>query len=202
MTKSKIQQIQTSKKVYFASDFHLGAPNHAVSLKRERKIIRWLDEVKKDAACIFLIGDIFDFWFEYRHAIPKGFIRFQGKLAELRDLGIEIIFFVGNHDMWMFDYFTKELDIPIYRQPQAWQINDKKLLIGHGDGLGPGDYTYKFIKLILRNTICQWLFARVHPNLGIGLATYLSRRSRAYKMKKNVDEEFRGEEEWLVQYCK
>lgn len=202
MTKSKIHQIQTDKKVYFASDFHLGAPNHASSLERERKIIQWLEEIRKDAACIFLIGDIFDFWFEYRQAVPRGFIRFQGKLAELRDEGIEIIFFVGNHDMWMFDYFPKELGIPVYYKPQAWQINDKKFFIGHGDGLGPGDHTYKFIKSILRNPLCQWLFARLHPNLGIGVATYLSRRSRASKMKKNPLVQFRGEKEWLIQYCK
>ncbi len=202
MTSAKIHRIQTNKKVYFASDFHLGAPNHAQSLLREKKIVRWLDEIKPQAACIFLVGDIFDFWFEYRHAIPKGFIRFQGKLAELTDQGIQVIFFVGNHDMWMFDYFTQELGIPIYQHPQEWLINDKKFMIGHGDGLGPGDHTYKILKKIFRNKVCQWLFARLHPNLGMGVAQYLSRRSRAKKIKLKTDEKFLGEEEWLLQYCR
>ena len=201
MTLSKTIRIQTNKKVYFASDFHLGAPNHPSSLEREKKIVQWLDSIKYETDLIFMIGDIFDFWFEYRHAIPRGFIRFQGKLAELRDMGIQIVFFIGNHDMWMFDYFTKELDIPIYRQPQVWEINDTKLLIAHGDGLGPGDLQYKFLKKIFRNPLCQWLFARLHPNLGLGLGSYLSRSSRAKKMKHRKFEEFRGDDEWLIQYC-
>ena len=131
------------KKIYFASDFHLGVPDHASSLAREKKIVRWLESVRHDAHTIYLMGDIFDFWFEYKHTIPKGYIRLQGKLAELRDAGIPIVFFTGNHDMWMFDYFTKELDIPIYRGPQVLQVGSQRLLIGHGDGLGPGDRTYK-----------------------------------------------------------
>ncbi|MFN7792883.1 MAG: UDP-2,3-diacylglucosamine diphosphatase, partial [Cyclobacteriaceae bacterium] len=124
--------LPSDKKIYFASDFHLGVPNYASSLEREKRIIIWLDQIKRDAHSIYLLGDIFDFWFEYKHAIPKGFIRFQGKLAELRDAGIPIYFFTGNHDMWMFDYFTKELGIVIYREPQTLQINGKVLLIGHG----------------------------------------------------------------------
>jgi UDP-2,3-diacylglucosamine hydrolase len=193
--------LHPSQKVYFASDFHLGAPDWQTSRLREDKIVRWLTQIQADAAAVFLVGDIFDFWFEYRHAIPKGFIRLQGKLAELTDSGIPVVFFSGNHDMWMFDYFKKELNIPIYHQPQTWLINDVKFLIGHGDGLGPGDFTYKIIKRIFRNPICQWLFARLHPNFGIGLASYLSRNSRARNMRKNTDDRFLGEKEWLVQYC-
>ncbi|MEL7003477.1 MAG: UDP-2,3-diacylglucosamine diphosphatase, partial [Bacteroidota bacterium] len=128
----------SNKKLYFASDFHLGAPSRESSLERELKIIRWLDEVKKDAHTIYLVGDIFDFWFEYKNAIPKGFIRFQGKLAELIDSGIKVVFFTGNHDMWMFNYFTDELSIPIYRGPHQLLVENKKILVGHGDGLGPG----------------------------------------------------------------
>src|SRR6476469_1158955 len=123
------------KRVYFASDFHLGAPNAAASLVREKRIVRWLDEAAKDAAAIYLLGDLFDFWFEYRHAVPRGFIRLQGKLAELTDGGLPITFFTGNHDMWMFGYFTEEMGIPILRNPVSQRIGERLFHIGHGDGL-------------------------------------------------------------------
>ena len=193
--------LPSDKKIYFASDFHLGVPNYASSLEREKRIIIWLDQIKRDAHSIYLLGDIFDFWFEYKHAIPKGFIRFQGKLAELRDAGIPIYFFTGNHDMWMFDYFTKELDIVIYREPQILQINGKVLLIGHGDGLGPGDSMYKIQKKFFNSKVCQWLFARIHPNLGMSIAQLWSKQSRLANTKRK--EKFNGEEnEFLLSYCK
>ncbi|MBB6611234.1 UDP-2,3-diacylglucosamine diphosphatase [Pontibacter sp. Tf4] len=196
----RIDQLAPGKKVYFASDFHLGVPNAEASRAREMKIVRWLDEVKHDAAAILLLGDIFDFWFEYRHTIPKGFIRLQGKLAEITDSGIPVLFFTGNHDMWMFDYFPQELNIPILREPISTTINGHTFYIGHGDGLGPGDHTYKFIKKVFANKACQWAFARIHPNLGIGIANMWSRKSRISNVKK--DEKFLGEEEWLLQYCR
>ena len=190
----------SGKKIFFASDFHLGVPNYEESLKREKRVVRWLDSIKHEAHSIYLMGDIFDFWFEYKHTIPKGFIRFQGKLAELRDAGIPIIFFTGNHDMWMFDYFPKELGIPIYRDPQLLQVGSQKLLIGHGDGLGPGDNTYKIIKKFFNSSVCQWLFARLHPNLGIGIANYWSRNSRISNLKN--EEKFETpENEYLWVYC-
>jgi len=189
------------KKIYFASDFHLGVPDAASSLIREKLIVKWLDSIKNDAHAIYLLGDIFDFWFEYKNAIPKGFIRFQGKLAELRDNGIPVFFFTGNHDMWMFDYFTKELNIPIFRNPIELEINNFKFLVGHGDGLGPGDDLYKIQKKFFNSTLCQWLFARIHPNLGIGIANYWSKQSRISNLKR--EEKFRGEEnEFLLIYCK
>ncbi|MFM7850936.1 MAG: UDP-2,3-diacylglucosamine diphosphatase [Flammeovirgaceae bacterium] len=193
--------LPTQQKIYFASDFHLGVPNSTASLERERRIIRWLDLVKTDAHSIFFMGDIFDFWFEYKHAIPKGFIRFQGKLAELRDAGISIFFFTGNHDMWMFNYFEQELGIKIFREPLMLAINDKKLLIGHGDGLGPGDGLYKLQKKFFNSKVCQWLFARIHPNLGIGIAQFWSKQSRIANTKR--EEKFLGDEsEFLLTYCK
>ena len=194
-------QLHSGKKLYFASDFHLGVPDYDASLTREKRIVRWLDTVSSDAQAIYLLGDIFDFWFEYGHAIPKGFIRLQGKLAELRDKGLPIYFFTGNHDMWMFDYFEKELGIIIYREPQVLEIGNHKLLIGHGDGLGPGDNTYKFLKKFFNSSICQWLFARIHPNLGIGIANYWSKKSRISNTK--MEEKFEGEEnEFLLTYCR
>ena len=194
-----ISQLEPSKKIYFASDFHLGVPDAASSLAREKKIVRWLDTIRHDAQMLFLVGDVFDFWFEYRHAIPKGFIRLQGKLAELSDTGLPIYLFTGNHDMWMFDYFTQELNIPVLRKPVSIQINGSKFYIGHGDGLGPKDYTYKVLKRIFASKLSQWLFARIHPNLGIGVANYWSRKSRIRNTK--VDEVFKPGEEWLVTYC-
>lgn len=189
------------KKIFFASDFHLGVPDHASSLEREKRIVRWLDQVRHEAHSIYLLGDIFDFWFEYRHAIPKGFIRLQGKLAELRDEGIPIFFFTGNHDMWMFKYFPNELGIPVFRDPILLACNGQLLMVGHGDGLGPGDTFYKLLRKIFRNRLCQWLFARIHPNLGIAIAKRWSARSRINNMKK--EEKFTGEEnEFLLSYCR
>jgi UDP-2,3-diacylglucosamine hydrolase len=194
-------QLINGKKLYFASDFHLGVPDNESSLAREKRIVKWLDTISADAQAIYLLGDIFDFWFEYRHAIPRGFIRLQGKLAELRDKGLLIYFFTGNHDMWMFDYFEKEMGIVIYREPQVLEIGNKKLLIGHGDGLGPGDNTYKILKKFFNSSICQWLFARIHPNLGIGIANYWSKQSRISSIK--MEEKFQGEEnEFLLTYCR
>lgn len=189
------------KNIYFASDFHLGAPNYEESRKREDRIVRWLNSIENTAKEIYLVGDLFDFWFEYKKAIPKGFIRLQGKLAHLCDSGVSVHVFIGNHDMWMFDYLPKEIGVIMHREPVTKIFNDKKFLIGHGDGLGPGDHGYKFIKKVFANPICQWLFARLHPNLGIGLADYWSRRSR--KANRGEDEKFLGEEnEWLAIYSK
>lgn len=193
--------IPEGKKVYFASDHHFGAPDRARSLVREKHFVKWLTEVSRDAHAIFLVGDIFDFWFEYKSAVPKGFVRLLGKLAELSDAGIEIHFFQGNHDMWTFDYLPSEIGLTLHPHPIQVSMNDKKFFIGHGDGLGPGDKGYKFIKKVFRNPFCQWAFARLHPNFGIGLADYFSKRSRAQNAE--YDKEFLGDEnEWLAIYSK
>jgi UDP-2,3-diacylglucosamine hydrolase len=194
-------QVASHKKIYFLSDFHLGIPTAEASLLREKKIIRFLDEIKADAAQIFIVGDLFDFWYEYKHVVPKGYVRILGKLAQITDSGIPVHFFVGNHDMWMRDYFQKELNILVYFEPISFEFNDKKFFIGHGDGLGPGDSGYKFLKKIFRNKICQWLFGIIPPAIGIGLANYFSRKSRA--QAGTTDEKFLGEDkEWLIIYCK
>ena len=191
----------SSKNIYFLSDFHLGAPDAARSLIREKKIIRFLDEIKNDAAEIFILGDLFDFWYEYKKVVPKGYVRILGKLAELSDSGIPLYFFVGNHDMWMNDYFQKELNIPVYFEPKEFVYGGKKFFIGHGDGLGPGDQGYKFIKKIFRNKACQWFFGILPPYIGMGIAGYFSRKSRA--KTGQTDEVFLGEDkEWLILYSK
>ena len=194
-------ELPGNKKIYFLSDFHLGAPNAEASLIREKKIIRFLDNIKADATAIFIVGDLFDFWYEYKKVVPKGYVRILGKLAELTDSGIPIHFFVGNHDMWMRDYFQKELNIPVYFEPVPFEFNGKKFLVGHGDGLGPGDKGYKFIKKIFRNKAAQWLFGIMPPAMGMGIAHYFSRKSRA--QTGQTDEKFLGEDkEWLIQYSK
>ncbi len=189
------------KKIYFASDFHLGAPDFETSLIREKKIVDWLNHIEPTAKEIYLVGDIFDFWFEYKRAVPKGFIRLLGKIADLTDKGIPVIIFTGNHDMWIFDYLPKEIGVQIYREPITKEYFGKKYFIGHGDGLGPGDKGYKFLKKVFANKFCQWSFARLHPNFGIWLADKSSKTSRA--KTGSDDEKFLGEEnEWLIQFCK
>jgi len=192
--------LSKDQKIYFASDFHLGAPDRESSLARELKIISWLDEIADSASAIFLVGDIFDFWFEYKHVIPKGFIRFQGKLAELRDRKIPIYFFTGNHDLWMFDYFPRELGIPVSHESQSFTIGDFKIFVGHGDGLGKGDNVYKILKKLFTNRFCQWLFSWIHPNIGMGIAQYWSKKSRLGCEKE--EDLSRGDDEPLLQYCK
>jgi UDP-2,3-diacylglucosamine hydrolase len=189
------------KKIYFASDFHLGVPTPEASLLREKKLVRWLDAIQSDAEEIFLVGDLFDFWFEYKTAVPRGYTRLLGKLSELHDKGIVVHVFTGNHDMWIFDYLPSECGVLLHREPVQRVWNGKRFFIGHGDGLGPGDHGYKFIKKVFANPLCQWLFARLHPNFGIGLANYFSRRSR--KITGDQDKTFLGEEnEWLVLFAK
>ncbi|GAA0736765.1 UDP-2,3-diacylglucosamine diphosphatase [Gaetbulibacter jejuensis] len=193
--------IPKGKKIYFASDNHLGAPNKKASLPREKKFVAWLDEIKKDAAAIFLMGDLFDFWFEYKTVVPKGFTRTLGKLAEISDSGIPIYYFVGNHDLWMNGYFEEELNIPVYHKPKEFTFNNTSFFIGHGDGLGPGDKGYKRMKKVFTNRFCKWLFRWLHPDLGVKLAQYLSVENKLISGEE--DAKFLGEDnEWLVQYCK
>lgn len=169
-------------------------------MDREKRFVKWLDYIKKDAKSLYLMGDVFDFWFEYKKAIPKGHVRLLGKLAELSDIGIEIHFFTGNHDMWAFDYLEKEIGAIMHYEPMQTTLNGKSFFLGHGDGLGPGDHGYKFIKKIFSSKLCQWLFERIHPNLGISIAEFWSKKSRIANGLK--DEVNHGEKEWLTQFCK
>ena len=189
----------TKNKIYFASDFHLGAPNLKDSHAREHLIIKWLDEIKVDAKSIYLIGDIFDFWFEYTKVVPKGFVRLLGKLAELTDSGINIQLFTGNHDMWMHDYLEKEVGLKVHHDNIIITEGDKEIFIGHGDGLGDGDYFYKFLRQIFTSNICRWVFARLHPNFALALAHAWSNSSR----KSGDDAKYIADEkEILLGYCK
>ncbi|WGQ07658.1 UDP-2,3-diacylglucosamine diphosphatase [Pedobacter gandavensis] len=189
-----------TKNIYFASDFHLGSPSHQESRKREDRIIRWLNAIESSCAELFLMGDIFDFWFEYREVVPKGFVRLQGKLASMTDAGIKIYFFKGNHDMWVNDYFTTEMGIEIISDEMVMERNGKSFYLHHGDGLGPGDEKYKLLRKVFRNPACQWLFSIVPPRIGLGIANWWSGSSR---VANKIEEAFHGEEfEWLAIYAK
>lgn len=194
-------ELAAGKKVYFLSDFHLGAPNEMASREREVRLVQFLNRAKEDAAAIFIVGDIFDFWFEYKTVVPKGFVRILGCLAQISDAGIALHIFTGNHDLWMNDYLSKELNANVYFEPTIFTIGAKQFFIGHGDGLGPGDQGYKFLKKIFTNSVCQFMFRWLHPDAGIRLANYLSGKSRS--KTGSADEVFLGEDkEWLIVYTK
>ena len=192
--------IPLNKKIYFSSDNHLGAPNYSDSLIREKLFISWLDKIKTDAQVIFLLGDLFDFWFEYYKSVPKGFTRVLGKLSELSDSGIKIYFFVGNHDYWTRDYFQKEIGMEVLKKPTEFKINNKLFFIGHGDGLGPGDFKYKFLKRIFRNPIFIFLFRINYPWFGIPLGNFFSRKNKI--LSGNSIKFISKENEILYHFCK
>ncbi|MCF8366420.1 MAG: UDP-2,3-diacylglucosamine diphosphatase [Bacteroidales bacterium] len=170
--------MEAHKKIYFASDFHFGIPDPEKSKIREARLIRWLEFIKSDAEEIYLMGDLFDFWFEYKTVVPKGYVRLLGKLAELTDAGIPIHFFRGNHDMWAFDYLEKEIGMKLYRKPVIRDFNGKRFFLSHGDGLGPGDTGYKFIKYVFERKINRFLFNWLHPDIGMRVGLFWSGRSR------------------------
>lgn len=191
--------------IYFASDFHLGIPDHKGSLERERHFVQWLEFVRKDAAAIFLMGDLFDFWFEYTTVIPKGYSRLMGKLAEMSDSGIEIHLFRGNHDLWAFDYLETELGIKLHRIGEIHILKGKKFFLAHGDGLGPGDKGYKFLKKVFENKVNQFLYRWIHPDLGTRLGSYFSRRSRLTKILNEglmMEKSSKSAREPLIRYSK
>lgn len=187
--------------IYFASDFHLGIPTKSASQAREKRICRWLDSIKATAFKIYLVGDLFDVWFEYKNVVPKGYTRFLGKLAELSDAGIQIEIFTGNHDLWMRDYFQEEMNITVHRQSITFEVNKKRFFVAHGDGLGPGDKKYKFLKRVMSNRLAQWLYKRLHPDTGVAIATYFSRRGLKHTEKE--EQQYLGDDrEWLVLFAK
>jgi len=200
MTANKINATVNSKKIYFASDFHLGIPDSISSKAREERIIRWLNQIESDCEELFLVGDLFDFWFEYKLVVPKGFVRLQAKIAAFCDAGIKVHFFHGNHDLWQFGYFEKELGVEVHHKPILRKLGNHEFYIGHGDGLGSGQHKFKFILWIYRNPIFQKLFAFFHPSIGMGLANWLSHRSKLKTFDGNFA--FHGEKEHLIQHCR
>ena len=168
--------------IYFASDFHFGIPDKKGSREREKIFVKWLDSIKTDATALYLMGDLFDFWFEFTTVVPKGYIRLLGKLAEFTDSGIEVHLFKGNHDLWAFHYLEDEVGVKLHRRPEIIEILGKKFFLAHGDGLGPGDHGYKLMKKVFECRLNQWLYRWMHPDLGTRLGSYASKRSRLTKL--------------------
>jgi UDP-2,3-diacylglucosamine hydrolase len=186
--------------IVILSDFHLGVPNIQQSRIREIKICNFLDSIKEITTEIFLVGDIFDFWFEYNTVVPKGYYRLFGKLAELSDKGIKLHFFKGNHDMWMRNLFIEELNADVHGKPIQIERFGKNIYIGHGDGLGPGDGKYKFLKHFFSSSLCQWLFRWIHPDIGMKIAMYFSYKSR-FGHPVEREKYLGNDKEWLYVYC-
>jgi len=191
---NKIQQVTKltlpkDKKAYFASDFHLGLYPYEKSAQREKVIVQWLDLIKQDAGALFLVGDIFDYWYEYKKVSARGFVRFLGKICEFTDKGIPVYFFTGNHDVWVFDYLPSETGVQVFYNPIEIEINDRSFIIGHGDGVGPNDSGYKILRGIFHNKILQFLFSRLHPNFTYWIGHSWSKHSR---YSKGIFEAFHG----------
>jgi UDP-2,3-diacylglucosamine hydrolase len=197
MTNIETIKLNPEKKIYFVSDFHLGAPNTKESIAREKRIIQWLDEISNDVQTIFLLGDIFDFWFEYKHVVPKGHVRLLGKLAEMADHGIDIRMFVGNHDFGTFGYLENEIGIKIYRKPQLIKINETLCFIGHGDAMGPRYRCNKFLKKVFESKFNQRLFALLHPTIGVGLATF----SRTKIRETNANPRMQKSKQTMIEFA-
>ncbi|MDR1720502.1 MAG: UDP-2,3-diacylglucosamine diphosphatase [Dysgonamonadaceae bacterium] len=189
------------KKIYFASDMHFGSDAFEDPSITEKRFVRWLDVIKHDAGALYLLGDVFDFWYEYKYVIPRGFTRFLGKIAEMSDSGIEIHFFTGNHDVWIYDYLPSELGITLHKEPFLTELNGKKCYLAHGDGLGDHSRSFHFIRRIFHNKICQVLFSAIHPRWGIAFARIWSRYSRKTGLLN--PEDYLGEDrEYLVLFAK
>lgn len=186
-------------KTYFISDIHLGLPDYKSSLEREKKLVKWLDMASKDASAIYLMGDVFDFWWEWKRVVPAGFYRFLGKICEITDSGIPVHFFTGNHDIWVFDFLPHETGVILHRKPEVKTIGNKKFYLAHGDGLGPHDRFYKLLKRIFTNKFLQWCFSRLHPNFAIGLARLWSHKSRA---SQSAPKYHGTDKEWLILHAK
>lgn len=189
------------KNIYFASDFHLGKDVRHTSSEREKHIVNWLESIQSQADTIYLVGDLFDYWYEYKTVIPRGNDLFKATLLKLRLQGITIEIFTGNHDLWMKDYFEKDLDIKVHRQPISVKHQGRSIYIGHGDGLGPGDRGYKILKRIFTSQICQWSFSRLHPNFAIWFMNACSKLSSKYNSDDKIDvAEVDLSQEWLSHY--
>ncbi len=194
--------MKEGKKIYFASDVHLGAPGIKNHRQHEKRFVDWLDSIKESAEAIYLMGDIFDFWFEYKTVVPRGFTRFLGKLSEITDSGVPVYFFTGNHDIWIFDYLTQECGVKLYREEQIVTIEGKQFYLAHGDGLGKYDRHYNKLKWLFTNKLAQNLFGFLHPNVGMTIANVWSKKSREKNMQAATVAYLGDDKEWLVLHSK
>jgi UDP-2,3-diacylglucosamine hydrolase len=172
------------KKIYFAADAHLGNRYLDNPCDAEKKLVRWLDSIKDDAQAIWFLGDMFDYWYEYKYVVPKGYIRFLGKLAELADRGVEIHLLIGNHDIWMFDYLPKEIGAVVHQGPLTVDLLGRTFFLAHGDEVGKQKFTFRFLQALFRNRICQFLYAGIHPRWTVAFAKRWSFRSRTKGLPK------------------
>ncbi len=190
-------------KIYFASDAHLGARFHSDPRAVEKKLVRWLNSIKDDAKELWLLGDMFDYWYEYKYVVPKGFTRFLGKLAELSDEGVEIHIFIGNHDIWMFDYLPQEIGAIIHREPLTIDLLGKRFFLAHGDEVDYRSKAFQLMRKIFRNRFCQFLYGGIHPRWTFGFALSWSLSSRKKGLKKEKTKTYQGEaSEYLVTFAK
>ena len=188
------------KSIYFLSDAHLGSWALDHRRMQERRLVRFLDSIKDKAAAIYLLGDMFDFWFEYKFVVPRGYTRFLGKLSELTDMGVEVHYFTGNHDIWAFNYLERECGVILHKQPLTVELYGKIFFMAHGDGLGDPDKKFKFIRAVFHNPVCQHLFSAIHPRWGMWFGQTWAKHSR---MKRPNGEEppYMGEDrEHLILY--
>lgn len=193
--------MEIGKKIFFASDVHLGAPTIENPHEHEQMFVSWLEKVRHEAAAIYLMGDIFDFWFEYKTVVPRGYTRFLGKLSEITDSGVPVYFFTGNHDVWVFDYLPKECGVIVHHHPVVTTLGTKKFFLAHGDGLGSFDPKYNLLKKLFTNKFAQWLFSWLHPNIGIFIATKWSGQSRKSNQKKHGTSFYGVEKEYSILYA-
>jgi len=190
------------KPIYFISDAHLGSWAIEHRRMQERRLVRFLDSIKEKAGAVYLLGDMFDFWFEYRYVVPCGYTRFLGKLSELTDMGVEVHYFIGNHDIWTYGYLEKECGVILHKKPLTTEMYGKVFFLAHGDGLGDPDPKFRFIKSIFHSRVCQRAFAAIHPRWGVWLGQTWAKHSR---LKRPGGEEppYMGEnKEHLVLYTK
>jgi UDP-2,3-diacylglucosamine hydrolase len=192
--------LSNSRKIFFLSDLHLGMHPEEDSRRREKKVVQWLDEIYREASEIYLLGDTFDYWYEYKRVVPRGFTRFLGKMAGITDAGVKVHMFTGNHDVWIFDYLPEEIGVEVHRKPIVREYGGKRFYIAHGDGLGPGQRGFKILKWLFTNKTAQWCYSRIHPNATVAFAKRWSRKSRH---AKGVTTGFLGvDQEYLIQFAR
>lgn len=190
------------KNVYFLSDAHLGSLALDHRRTQERRLVRFLDSIKEKAAAVYLLGDMFDFWDEYKYVVPKGYTRFLGKLSELTDRGVEVHFFTGNHDLWTYGYLEQECGVIVHRKPETTEIYGKVFFLAHGDGLGDPDKRFKFLRRLFHNRTCQRLLNAIHPRWGMALGLNWAKHSRL-KRANGKELPYMGEDrEFLVLFTK
>ncbi|MEG1580007.1 MAG: UDP-2,3-diacylglucosamine diphosphatase, partial [Bacteroidaceae bacterium] len=187
---------------YFISDAHLGSWALPHTRTQERRLVTFLDDIKEKAAAVYMLGDMFDFWHEYKLAVPKGFTRFLGKVSELTDRGVEVHFFTGNHDIWCGDYLEKECGVILHRRTLTTEIYGKVFMMAHGDGLGARDRKYKLLRRIFHNPICQTLFAAIHPRWGLQFGLQWAKQSRLKRVDGKEPDYMGEDQEDLVLFAK